>query len=146
MKKTIFYIFTLAMIAFSFTFASKDDGGGGGVKFNSAKWGDVTKEAREKDKPIFAMVCAPWCSNCAKMKASVFPDKELGDFINENFVSTMVNSEDNMSNMRVTNWGVKTVPTMVFLDKNKKVVYMVSGLKNKQQVLEEAQKALEKMR
>src|SRR5688500_8663703 len=107
MKKTIFYIFTLAILSFSLTSATK--GGGTGIKFNSDKWGDVTKEAKQKDKPIFAMVCAPWCSNCAKMKASVFPNKELGDFINENFVSTMINSEDNMSNMRVTNWGVKTV-------------------------------------
>lgn len=143
MKKTIFYIFTLAILSFSLTSATK---GGGGIKFNSDKWNDVTKEARKADKPIFAMVCAPWCSNCAKMKASVFPDKEVGDFINENFVATMLNSEDNMSNMRVTNWGVKTVPTMVFLDKNKKVVHMSAGFKNKQQIIKEAQIALSKMK
>ncbi len=144
MKKTIFYIFTLVILSFSFT--SAISGGGGGVKFNSDKWGDVTKEARKKDMPIFAMVCAPYCSNCAKMKASVFPDKELGEYLNQNFVSTMLNSEENMHNMRITNWGVKTVPTMVFLDKNKKVVHMVAGFKNKEQVMKEAQIALSKMK
>jgi hypothetical protein len=51
-----------------------------------------------------------------------------------------------MTNMRVTNWGVKTVPTMVFLDKNKKVVHMVSGFKTKEQMIKEAQIALSKMK
>jgi thioredoxin-related protein len=115
------------------------------IKFDNRKWSDVTKQAKDDNKPIFAMVCASWCSNCARMKAEVFNDPEVASFFNEHFVNTMIDSEDFKSNMRATNWGVKAVPTMVFLDSHKKVIYKTSGYRTSAKLLEEAQKALDDM-
>jgi uncharacterized protein YyaL (SSP411 family) len=140
MKKTIFFILTLGVIAFGFKAGDRE-----GIRFKSSDWKEVTKEAKDKDKPIFVMVCAPWCANCARMKEQVFPDAEVGTFFNENFVNMVMNSEETKNNIRVTNWGVKAVPTLVFLTPEKRVAYMVQGFKDKKAMLEEGQKALEKL-
>jgi thioredoxin-related protein len=140
MKKTILFILTLGVLAFGFKAGDRS-----GVRFRTSDWKDVTKEAKDKDKPIFVAVCAPWCANCARMKEQVFPDEEVGEFFNEHFVSMVMNSEDTKNNIRVTNWGVKSVPTMVFLTPEKRVVYTTQGYKDKKQLLQEAQIALSKL-
>lgn len=140
MKKTIFFILTLGILAFGFTMSDR-----GGVRFKSSDWREVTKEAKDKDKPIFVAVCAPWCANCAKMKEQVFTDAEVGEFFNENFVSMVMNSEETKNNIRVTNWGVKAVPTMVFLTPEKRIVHKAQGFKDKKALLQEAQTALTKL-
>jgi thioredoxin-related protein len=138
MYKSILLIFTLVIS--SFTYKSDTSRG---IKFLPGEdWRYVVKSAREQDKPIFAMVCAPWCSKCSQMKQSVFTDPDVGSFFNEHFVNAMLNSEDTRTNLRVTGWGVKAVPTMVFLDKNHKVIYEVAGFRDSKRMLEEAQKAL----
>ena len=114
-----------------------------GIKFLPGDdWHYVVKAARDENKPIFAIVCAPWCSKCAQMKQSVFTDPDVGNFFNEHFVNAMMNSEETRTNIRVTGWGVKAVPTMVFLDQNHKVIYEVSGFRDSKRLIEEAQKAL----
>jgi uncharacterized protein YyaL (SSP411 family) len=140
MKKTIFFILTLGILAFGFTTSERS-----GVRFKSSDWKDVAREAKDKDKPIFVAVCAPWCANCARMKEQVFTDPEVGEFFNEHFVNMVMNSEETQNNIRVTNWGVKAVPTMVFLTPEKRVVYKTQGYKDKKQLLEEAQTALTKL-
>jgi uncharacterized protein YyaL (SSP411 family) len=141
MYKTIFSIITLALLTFSFKAGPHGDG----IKFDRREWKDVTKVAKKQNKPIFAMVCASWCSNCARMRAEVFTNPEVGEFFNSKFVSTMIDSEDFKNNIRATNWGVKAVPTMVFLTPNKKVIYMATGYKDVNKMMAEAQKALEEM-
>ncbi|MDQ3072207.1 MAG: thioredoxin family protein [Bacteroidota bacterium] len=137
MKKTLLTLISFAFILVSFKSAKE------GVNFQSGNWSEVTKEAKEEGKPIFALVCTSSCSRCAKMKEDIFSDPEVARYFNENFVSIIVNpDEDPMSNMRVTNWGVTTTPSYVFLDSKKKVQHIGKGLMTKEEILEEAESAL----
>ena len=138
MYKTIFLIISLVLSGYSYR-----DNPTRGIKFiPGEEWHYAVKQARDQGKPIFAMVCAPWCSKCNQMKSSVFTDPDVGNFFNQKFICVMLNSEETRTNIRVTGWGVKAVPTMVFLDKNKKVVYEVAGFRDSRRLIEEAQKAL----
>jgi thioredoxin-related protein len=138
MYKTILFILTLVLSTFTYKTDTSH-----GIKFMPGEdWRYVVKSAQEQNKPIFAMVCAPWCSKCAQMKQSVFTDPDVGNFFNDHFVCAMMNSEDTRTNIRVTGWGVKAVPTLVFLDQNHKVIYEVAGFRDSKRMIEEAQKAL----
>ena len=136
----------IAALVFSFSFVGKEPPKDRQIRFKNTKFNQVAREARKTDKPIFAMVCASWCTNCNKMREKVFNDPQVAAFFNEHFVSTLVDAEDYKNNMRVTGWGVKSVPTLVFLTSDKRVIYLTSGFKDKDKMLQEGKNALKLMR
>ena len=140
MKKTIYILMALALMSFTFTTSNKS----GGIKFNR-EWKDVRKASKVEEKPIFIMVCAPWCTKCLRMREQVFSDGDVGAFYNDNFVSGLLDIEEMYNNLRMTGWGVESIPSVVYLDKNHKLVHISSGFKDRNELIEEGKKALEKM-
>jgi len=61
------------------------------TRFSKAKnWQEVLVEARESNKPIFLDLFATWCAPCLKMEKETFPDPQVADFINANFIVVRV--------------------------------------------------------
>ncbi|MCX6350648.1 MAG: thioredoxin family protein [Bacteroidetes bacterium] len=136
MKKLIFFCLII-----SFSFSSTNNVG---VVFNSAGWSDVSKKAKDNDKPIFVFIRTYTCVTSARMDG-VFKQPNVAAFFNENFISTQLNPDKPLDNVRVAQWGATGVPTFVFLSSDKKLIHKFYGYKDEKGVIKEAEKALKLM-
>src|SRR5687768_17316036 len=117
-------VFCAALFLQSFSLKSDQK-----VRFRDYSWTDIGRSAKSQDKMIFVLVTGDYCTSSRKMKR-VLADKKVGEFYNKNFVSTNFDAENFAQYYRASNWGVSSVPAMVFLDKNRNVIHTVEGFKN----------------
>ncbi len=88
-----------------------------GVFFmDSKKLGPILERAEEFDKLVFVDFYTTWCMPCRMMDEDVFPNKEIGDFMNENFINYKVNAEKGNGVNLKTLYNVNVYPTLIFLD------------------------------
>lgn len=129
-------MFCAALLLQSFTGDQK-------VKLREYSWTDIGRSAKSQNKMIFVLVTGDYCTSSRKMKR-VLNDKKVGEFYNKNFVSTNFDAENFVEHYRASNWGISSVPAMVFLDKNRNVIHKVEGFRNADGMLQEAKAALSK--
>ena len=78
----------------------------------------VLKKAKAENKLVFVDFYTSWCLPCKMMDEDVFPDKEIGKFMNSNFLNYKVNGEkDNGVNLAFL-YQVQTYPTLLFIDQD----------------------------
>ncbi|HCY85277.1 MAG TPA: thioredoxin family protein [Desulfobacteraceae bacterium] len=100
-------------------------------------WKDYTPgmaQAKKSDRPVFLYFHAPWCTYCTKLKQTTFKDTRISDYLNKNFVSIQVNT-DNHKDL-ATKWRVKGLPTMWFLESDGEKVNSLPGYVSADQLLQ----------
>lgn len=140
-------IISLMVITFflsSYTPPHKQDGIAG-VHFIEGGWFEAANAARKEGKPIFAFVWGPNCLESTRMLEDIFPDSDVAEFFNENFINYKINGNDLKNNMRVSNWGVTSLPSFIFLTPRRKVVLMKKGFHKNEDLIKIAKIALKKM-
>ena len=99
-----------------------------GVKFVKSKTlSSVLDLAKEKNKLVFVDIYTDWCMPCKMMDEDVFPNKEIGDYINEHFISYKVNGEKGTGPNIVFLYEVYAYPTLLFMDGNGNVLSQKVG-------------------
>lgn len=114
-----------------------------GLKFeNFRNWQSVLQKATQEHKTIFVDCYATWCAPCKAMERSVFGKKEVGDFVNQNFISvklqidTSKNDADDVkswypeSSRMKNDYGIVAVPTFLFFSSDGKAIHKSIGYKN----------------
>lgn len=62
-----------------------------GIRFESGlTWKEILSKAKSENKYIFVDCYATWCGPCKWMTTNIFPDKEVGDYMNAHFISIAV--------------------------------------------------------
>ncbi len=92
------------------------------------RWKDYTPGmalARQEKKSVFLYFHAPWCTYCVKLKKTSFKDEKVLAYLNENFVSIQVNTDQNQA--LAEEWQVKGLPTMWFLEADGKKINRMPG-------------------
>jgi thioredoxin-related protein len=69
-----------------------------------------------------------WCGPCKVLKNKVFPNKELGDYINAHYVSIGVDMEAGEGPALANMYPIEGYPTILFMDASGKVKKKVLGL------------------
>ncbi|WP_304237333.1 thioredoxin domain-containing protein [Jiulongibacter sediminis] len=130
MKKTLVLSLLLSFFAFG-SFAQQ------GISFeHDANWASVVAKAKKENKLIFMDAYTSWCGPCKMLQAKVFPDKELGKYFNETFVSAKFDMEKGEGPTLAQKFGVRAYPTLYFIDPNtQKVVHQVLGYRSVDQLL-----------
>ena len=105
----------------------------------------ISKISRKEAKPIMVFVSGENCTNSKRM-SEVFRRKAVSTFLGENFVCKEMDGTNIFNVFKASNWGVNTIPSYVFLTSKGEVVYVVSGYKKADKMIEEAQTALELMK
>ncbi len=119
MKKSFFVI----AVMLCFLWVSQAFAVSGGIEWKAYEKG-VTM-AKEEGKKVFLYFHADWCTYCRKMEHSTFKDLGIIAYLNDNFISIMVDTETEkkMSDL----YGVRGLPTSWFLKSNSEKLSNMPG-------------------
>ncbi len=123
MKKFVF----LALLTSSFASLAQD-AAKGGVDFFEGSFKAALAKAKKENKLVMFDAYTTWCGPCKVLKTKVFPNKELGEYINKRFVSIGVDMEAGEGIQLANQYPLDGYPTIFFLDGDGKVKKKVLGL------------------
>jgi len=87
----------------------------------------VLEKASRTDQIVFMDIYTTWCAPCKLMEEYVFTDPDTRKFMNENFINYKVDAEKGNGQTIATMFGASTYPTLVFIDKDGKVLARRQG-------------------
>src|SRR5262249_50323519 len=62
-----------------------------GIQFETGlSWQQIKEKAKAENKPIFMDCFTTWCGPCKYMEQKVLSQKNVGDFMNKNFICVKV--------------------------------------------------------
>ncbi|HEY4197437.1 MAG TPA: DUF255 domain-containing protein [Mucilaginibacter sp.] len=115
---------------------------GAGIKFESGlSWKQIQEKAKAENKYIFVDCNATWCGPCKWMDANIFPDKEVGNYMNAHFINVSVQMDrTSKDNHRVKEWyadasklndnyKVGAYPTYLFFSPEAIALHRFTGLR-----------------
>ncbi|MCS4166707.1 MULTISPECIES: thioredoxin family protein [unclassified Sphingobacterium] len=111
-----------------------------GVKFvEGLSWKQIKERAQAENKFIFVELFATWCGPCQYMSNEIFPLEQVGQPINQNFISVRVQMDSTESdNANVKKWyadaraisneyNIQSFPTFLIFNPNGQVVHRIVG-------------------
>lgn len=118
-KKIIFAIAILA-ISIQTSFAK-------GINFQDLTLKEGLEKAKKENKKVFIDVFATWCGPCKYLSRNVFVDEDLGEFMNEHFVSLKIDGEKGDGLQLMRDFSLDSYPTMLFLNPEMDLLKKIVG-------------------
>jgi thioredoxin-related protein len=112
------------------------------INFKAKSLSAVFKTAKSEHKLVFILVESRHCGVCRRLDRDLTHGGAYSSVFNENFCCYKIYADDVLKQLRAQGWGVTKVPTMIFMDENKKIVHFVEGYNDLTGFTAEAQKAL----
>jgi thioredoxin-related protein len=108
-----------------------------GISFEHNKsWNEIVQKAKAENKLIFMDAYTVWCGPCKALQARVFPDKQLGEYFNSNFVNAKIDMERGEGPSLASKFQVRAYPTLFFIDPNtQEVVVQAMGFRQVEDLL-----------
>jgi thioredoxin-related protein len=116
-----------------------------GIAFQTGlSWSQIREKARAEHKYIFMDCYATWCGPCKFMSQEIFPQKEVGDYMNAHFISVAVqmdktgNDKEEVkawyanAEMLARDYSIEDYPTYLFFSPDGQVVHRVIGATGKE--------------
>lgn len=113
-----------------------------GIQFFEGNFEAAKQQAAKENKLIFMDAYTVWCGPCKKMNNDVFPVKEVGDFFNRNFINIKVDMEKGEGPQLAKAYGVNAYPTLLFIDKEGKIVKLAKGMRGPDALIQLGKDAL----
>ncbi|GAA3604435.1 thioredoxin domain-containing protein [Flavivirga amylovorans] len=113
-----------------------------GVSFEKTSFKEALQKAKKENKILFMDCYTTWCGPCKWMTKEIFPQKEVGDFFNENFISIKIDMEKGEGIALNSEYGVNAYPTLLFIDSSGKEIHKLVGGKKAPDLIEGAKAAL----
>jgi len=107
-----------------------------GIEFHQGSWSEALKKAQQEKKPVFLDVYATWCGPCKMLKARTFPNEEVGEFYNANFINVAVDGEKGEGLELARKYKVRGYPTLLYIDSEGKVIAQTAGYRNPKQFIQ----------
>lgn len=107
-----------------------------GIVFHQGSWNEALQQAKEQGKPIFLDVSASWCGPCKMLKAKTFPNKEVGEFYNANFINVAVDGEKGEGVELARKYQIKGYPSLIYIDSNGQLIAQTAGYHNPVQFID----------
>ncbi|RVU23443.1 thioredoxin family protein [Sandaracinomonas limnophila] len=117
---------SLSLIFISLTVIAQDEPKG--VNFFEGSFKQALAKAKKENKLVMLDAYTTWCGPCKVLKTKVFPNKELGDYMNQHFVSIGVDMEAGEGIQLGNTYPIDGYPTLIFFDSDGKIKKKILGL------------------
>ena len=101
-----------------------------GIVFqDNAPWDSIVAQAQQENKLIFIDCYTTWCGPCKALAKEIFPQQQVGDYFNPNFICVKYDMEKGDGKMLNEKYKSHIIgyPTLLFIDKNQKVKQQLAG-------------------
>jgi thiol-disulfide isomerase/thioredoxin len=115
---------------------------GEGMEFFKGTWSELLSEAKRQNKPIFIDVYTDWCRPCKVLEKEIFPNDEVGDFYNKNFINYRFDAEKGEGIEFAKKYGVVSYPTFLYLNKESKILFTKSGVPTITELIDKGKEVL----
>jgi len=113
------------------------------IVFSQVKYSEIFELAKKENKPIMLYFHFNGCGACIKLEKTTFINKEVIEFVNQNFICYSVNISYKEGKETNYIYNIRGFPTILFLDTNGKIIHEIIGLQPPDSFIQEARKALE---
>jgi thioredoxin-related protein len=111
--------------------------------FVDGKWEDLNARAKSAGKYLFVDCYTDWCGYCKLLDKNTFPDKNLAEIMNANFISTKVDMEKDYGINLSMKYHIRGFPTALVFNPDGKLVYRIVGYSEPKKYIENIKKALD---
>jgi thioredoxin-related protein len=115
-----------------------------GIAFHKGTWNEALQLAKKEGKPIFLDISASWCGPCKMLKSKTFPDSEVGEFYNANFINVAVDGEKGEGVDLAGKYKIKGYPSLIYIDKNGQLIAQTAGYRNPKQLIDLGKQIIQK--
>ena len=105
------------------------------IKFEDSNFASILTKAKAEKKLVFLDAYATWCGPCKLMERNVFTDKNVAEFYNKNFVNARIDMEKGEGRDIAAQYGIRSYPTLLFLNGEGEVVGKELGYLNTEDFL-----------
>ena len=109
--------------------------------FREIPFEESIQTAKEENKLIFIDFYTDWCGPCKMMARKIFPQKELGEYMNTKFVCIKLNAEKEGQELAQF-FNVNAFPTFIVLDTEKKILLRKVGGAEANELMAELERAI----
>ena len=115
-----------------------------GIAFHKGTWDEALLLAKKEARPIFLDIYASWCGPCKMLKARTFPDEEVGEFYNANFINVAVDGEKGEGVELARKYKIQGYPSLIYLDANGQLIAKTAGYRNPKQLIDIGKQIIQK--
>ncbi|OJJ18867.1 hypothetical protein BKI52_25175 [marine bacterium AO1-C] len=127
---------------FAFLLLAAFTAGAQGIAFQKGSWSEIKAKAKAENKHIFVDAYTTWCGPCKWQSKKVFPQKEVGDFFNKNYISFKMDMEKGEGVDFAKKYKVRAYPTLVYFNPQGEMVHKTVGAYPAKVLLKAAANAL----
>ena len=138
MKLQCLYLCLVAMMGILPAMAQENVG----VQFLDKPLGELLLQAKQENKLVFIDCYSTYCGPCKAMLRKEFPKKEMGDYLNADFVSAKMNLDLGEGPELSKKWDVHSFPTFLFLDSDGNILHRMVGYMPADEFIQKAKEGL----
>lgn len=112
-----------------------------GIEFQHVSFKEALEKAKAENKMVFMDCYTVWCGPCKALAKNVFPQKEVGDYFNANFINLKMDMEKGEGPELLKKYDVKGFPTLLYIDAEGNVLYKRVGGTNPEGLIADAKLA-----
>ncbi|MCI6618826.1 MAG: thioredoxin domain-containing protein [Prevotella sp.] len=106
------------------------------TNFRKLSYDKALAIAKQEHKQVFIDFYTDWCGPCKVMARKVFPQKKLGTYLNERFVSIQLNAEKD-GKEAAQHFGVNAYPTLLVVSPDGKEIMKRVGMSDTNDLISE---------
>jgi thiol-disulfide isomerase/thioredoxin len=98
-----------------------------GIHFQSLSLKEGLEKAKKENKKVFIDIYATWCGPCKMLSKTSFMDANLGEFMNDHFVSIKLDGEQDDGERLMEQFELDSYPTMLILSPDLEMLKKIVG-------------------
>ncbi len=115
------------------------------TNFREITFDQAIAAAKAENKLVFVDVMTSWCGPCKRMASDVFPQKMVGDFMNQHFVNIKIDAEKGEGIGIAKTYKVDAYPTFLILKTDKSEMARLIGGRSAETFVTEVERMLDPM-